>query len=381
MKIAIFLLNSGRGSGELARMQARFLIEAGHEVWFSHPYVGEGVAGATNVDVLLETEIIPVHEYLPAANKNQKAVSTMQYEEAMAYLPAYEKAMESYIEEVDIVLTHHANLSAVVTHNVCQKHNKPFVIYTHGTGIEPRHHGGYNDQVWQKIEAALIAANGLLVTTEYVRDELVMNIVDVPKGKFAVVPCGVDLVDFRPDNVKGISEKYNLPAQYVICPGALLKVKGPQNVVEASKVYCHLAETIFIGGGDMQDELQAALGDRGRVLGFVSSDDKAKLINAATVLTAAPEKKEHFGIIYAEALAGGTPSVAYEGGGVPAVISPDTGILVERSPEKLGQGILQLLENPDKRRVMGLEARLRAERLFSYPQLITELVNWLRGHI
>ena len=70
--------------------------------------------------------------------------------------------------------------------------------------------------------------------------------------------------------------------------------------------------TIFIGAGELQTELEnASSKERGRFLGFVSAEDKAELINGATLLVAAPEKKEHFGIIYAEALAGGTPCVAY----------------------------------------------------------------------
>ena len=86
-------------------------------------------------------------------------------------------------------------------------------------------------------------------------------------------------------------KKYDLPSQYVICPGALTKSKGPQNIVEASKYYSDLAATIFIGDGEIRQELEEKLDDRGRFLGFVSNEDKAQLINAATLLVAAPEKK------------------------------------------------------------------------------------------
>ena len=79
--------------------------------------------------------------------------------------------------------------------------------------------------------------------------------------------------------------------------------------------------------------IKAALGDRGKLLGFVSAEDKAALINNATCLTAAPEKKEHFGIIYAETLAAGTPCVAYGGGGVDSIVTPDVGVSLEvRTP-------------------------------------------------
>ncbi|RMG22674.1 MAG: hypothetical protein D6730_16010, partial [Bacteroidetes bacterium] len=291
MKIGILLLNKGRGSGGVAREHAEYLISQGHEVYFMHPQVGDGVQGAHNIDIQLHSPILPVHEYLPSAKGNQKAVSSMTYEEATAYLPDYEQALESIIEEADLIIGHHANLSGVATANVCRRHNKPYVLFLHGTGIEPRHHGLYQDEVWQLIEEAVMQANGIIVTTEYVRDELVRNLIDLPLQRFHIQPCGVNTTEFHPDNTAGIVEKYNLPEQYVICPGALTKLKGPQNVVEASKQYADLAPTIFIGDGDIREELEAQIEDRGRFLGFVSMEDKAKLINAATLLVAAPEKK------------------------------------------------------------------------------------------
>jgi hypothetical protein len=37
----------------------------------------------------------------------------MHYEEAMEYVPAYERALEEIIHETDIVIGHHANLVAI----------------------------------------------------------------------------------------------------------------------------------------------------------------------------------------------------------------------------------------------------------------------------
>jgi glycosyltransferase involved in cell wall biosynthesis len=377
MNVAILLLNQGRGSGEVARHHARHLIDRGHRVSFMHPRIGVGVTGAANVDIPLHTDRMPVHEYLPAAKSNQKAVAEMDHDEATAYLPAYEKALESVIGETDIVLGHHANLSAVVTHRVARKHGKPYVLFLHGTGIEPRHEGHYDDRVWSMIRSAVEQADGILVTTEYVRDELVRPLVDVPPIKFLVLPCGVDLESFHPDRAEGIREKYGLPGSYVLCPGALTASKGPQNVVAASKRYADLAPTVFIGDGDLREELEQELGQRGRFLGFVSSEDRTHLVNAATILTAAPRKQEHFGIIYAEALAAGTPPVAYGGGGVPSVVSPDVGVLTRRSPDALGDAIRELLVDRQRHERMRAAGRKRAEQLFSYPRLVARLVDWL----
>ena len=301
----------------------------------------------------------------------------MSYDEAMDYVPAYEDALEEIILDTDIVIGHHANLTAITTANICKRYNKPYVLFLHGTGIEPRIHGFYDDKVWRLIEDAVKKANGIIVTTEYVRDELVRSIVDVPADRFLIQACGVDIAEFNPSNNEGIFEKYSLPTKYVICPGALTKSKGPQNVVESSMQYSDLAETIFIGDGEMREQLEAQLGKRGRFLGFVSNEDKAKLINGATLLAAAPEKKEHFGIIYTEAMAGSVPIVAYEGGGVNSIVTPDTGILTERSSKALGQAVRSLLLNEKRRSSMGRNCRERAKTIYSTEVLGPRLNQWL----
>lgn len=377
MRVAILLLNAGRGSGEVARQHARYLVSAGHDVVFMHPRVGAGVSGATNADVELHTPVVPVHEYLPSAGENQMQVARMHYEQAMSYLPDYERALEGIIDGVDIVLGHHANLSAIATENVARRAGKPYALFLHGTGIEPRHEGLWDDRVWALIEDAIRGARGILVTTDYVRDELILPIVAVPLERFLVLPCGIDLDEFQPGRTTDVLARYDLPARYVICPGALTHAKGPQNVVAASAEYADLAPTVFIGDGELRGELEAELGHRGKFLGFVSAEDKAALINAATILAAAPEKKEHFGIIYAEALAGGTVPVAYEGGGVGSIITAETGILTKRAPRALGLAVRGLMNDAERVATMSYAARARAVDRFDWRKLGRRLEDWL----
>jgi len=377
MKIAIILLNRGRGSGVVAQEHADWLISQGHEIYYLHPGVGSGVKGAYNLDVHLEQSTLPVHEYLPSAKAGQKAVSSMGYDEAMSYLPAYENALEAIIKDIDIVIGHHANLTAIASANICKRYAKPYVLFLHGTGIEPRHHGHYDDRVWHLIQEAIEGANGILVTTEYVRDHLVRNLIALPVDRFLIHPCGVDLKEFNSENRGDVIKKYNLPRQYVICPGALSFLKGPQNVVEASKYYSDLAPTIFIGDGELRGELETAVEDRGKFLGFVSNEDKARLINAATVLVAAPEKKEHFGIIYTEAMGGSIPVVAYKGGGVNSIVTRKTGILTDRNPEALGKAVCSLLTSPETCASMGGASRKRAEAMYATDYLGPKLEKWL----
>jgi glycosyltransferase involved in cell wall biosynthesis len=380
MRVVTLLMNRGRGSGEIARQHARELIALGHEVAFLHPRVGAGVAGADNHDIELHSVVMPVHEFLQEG-LDQQPVSTMSASQALAYIPDYATALERGVGGADILIGHHANVAAVAVSEVARRHGIPYVLFLHGTGIEPRLLGGYDEAVWARIEEAVRQADAILVTTDYVRDQLIRPLIDLPLDRFFVLPCGVDIDEFQPRAIGDAHERYDLPKTFVICPGAVTWLKGTHNVVAASRHYAHLAPTVFIGDGDLRPELETRLGGRGRFLGFVSAEEKAHLINAATVLVAGPEKREHFGIIYIEALAGGTISVAYEGGGVGTIITPGTGKLVPRDPAALGEATRDLLQQPRRTRAMARSARLRAEEEFAAPVLARRLASWLEALI
>ena len=123
--------------------------------------------------------------------------------------------------------------------------------------------------------------------------------------------------------------------------------------------------------------MERSLGDRGRVLGFVDDDEKAGLINEATILAAAPEKHEHFGIIYVEALASGTVPVAYRGGGVSSIVTPDVGELTARDPGALGRAIRLRLKQREATRQMAGRARTRAVRHFDANLMSQRFVTWI----
>jgi glycosyltransferase involved in cell wall biosynthesis len=292
-------------------------------------------------------------------------------------VPDYEAALEEFAADVDVFIGHHANLAAIAVRRVATRLGKPYCLFLHGTGIEPRLSGGYAPEVWSEIEAAIREADGVIVTTEYVRDSLVRPLVEVEDERLLILPPGVDVSAFRPNGGEDIRSRYDLPERYVICPGALIPSKGPQNVVEASREFADLAPVMFIGDGELREELEPAVGARGRFLGFVSHDDKVALINSATVLTAAPEKLEHFGIIYIEALSAGTVPVAYRGGGVDSIVTDDVGVLTERKPEALGRAIRAVLSDDRARLTKARAARRRAESVYDHRRLDERLAEWL----
>jgi hypothetical protein len=173
------MLNAGRGSGEVARHQMRYLANEGHTVSFLVPGEVDPVPGVDHRGVRLHDTTLPVHEYLPSAGEGQEAVSLMSGERAFAYVDDYVTALDEVGAQADILFAHHGNLTAIAAAVVGARYGKPYVLFLHGTGIEPRHHDGYDDDVWTAIAGAIEGAAGILVTTEYVRDELVRPLVDL----------------------------------------------------------------------------------------------------------------------------------------------------------------------------------------------------------
>lgn len=378
MNVAVLMLNRGRGSGVVARQHARALLARGHNVTLVYPGAERG-GRFDEVDVELSGSTLPVHEYLPDAPGRQQQVSQMDAATVEAHVADYERALLEGATEADVIVCHHGNLTAPVAQRVADALSIPFVVFVHGTGIEPRLHGGYADEVWSRIDAALLEADGIIVTTEYVRDSLLRPLVDVPDDRLLIVPCGIDVDEYHPGRDGAVLDRFGVPELFVICPGAVTELKGTHNVVAATEHYADLAPTIFIGDGDLRPRLVDELGDRGTFLGWVHDADKSALIRSATVLVAGPQKQEHFGIIYVEALACGTVPVAYEGGGVGSIITPEVGVLTDRTPEALGRATRAVLSDDGVRAAMAVAGRTRAEQLFDERALGRRVVDWLEG--
>ena len=61
------------------------------------------------------------------------------------------------------------------------------------------------------------------------------------------------------------------------------------------------------------------------------------------------------------------------------MVSPDAGVLTERSPQALGRAIRDLLNDPERRQGMAREGRRQAAKRFVYPELVERLHHWLEG--
>ena len=192
-------------------------------------------------------------------------------------------------------------------------------------------------EVWRPFtimeRVALRGAEKILCVSDYTRRELLKNC-PLPEGRAVVlhnaldpwfeIARGMPLTGCPPvilsvtrltyaDRYKGVGHLIEaMPAIRAAVPGAILRI---------------------IGRGDDLPRLQSLRNELGlttaiEFLGYV--DDKRLAAEMRTCrLFALPSKKEGFGLVFLEAMAHSRPCLGARAGGVPEVITDDTGALVD----------------------------------------------------
>ena len=208
-----------------------------------------------------------------------------------------------------------------------------------------------------------------------------------------VVPPGVDTERFQPIDE---ATRRATRARFAIDPDAdlvlglsrLVPRKGFDITIRAIADLApsrpNLVLAIAGAGRDRArlERLAAELRAPVRFLGRVPHDLLPALYGCADVFAMlcrsrwAGLEQEGFGIVFAEAAACGVPQVAGDSGGAAeAVAHGETGVIVRNpdSPSEAAAAIASLLDDPQRRRTMGVAARRRAVEEFSYDLLAGRL--------
>jgi glycosyltransferase involved in cell wall biosynthesis len=191
-------------------------------------------------------------------------------------------------------------------------------------------------------------------------------------NKIIVIPNGVNIKDFDiPYSKKECREKLGLSPDknIILFLGVLHPIKGPDVLMKAmSQIISKVPNVELLVGGDgvMKRYLEALAGELGvshyaKFVGFVRNNIKPMYYKAVDIFCL-PSLSESFSLVSLEAMACGTPVVASKVGGIPSIVKDgEDGLLVPpKSPGKLADAIIYLLENEDIRKKLGENARKRA---------------------
>ncbi|MGY1710115.1 glycosyltransferase [Geodermatophilus sp. SYSU D00758] len=177
-----------------------------------------------------------------------------------------------------------------------------------------------------------------------------------PSAEVEVIPNGVAAEAFAVRAPRG--------ADVVFLGRLEIAQKGLDVLLEAfAQVTDELpGRLVLAGDGPDRRALEAraaslGVADRVHFLGRVDGEEKLRLLAGARVV-AMPSRYETFGIVAAEALACGTPVVAFEIPSLREVVVPGTGVLVPAfDTAAFGRALVHLANDLDQVEVMGARGR------------------------
>lgn len=187
-----------------------------------------------------------------------------------------------------------------------------------------------------------------------------------------------------------VRRELDLPeeAPVILFVGPFARNKGLDDLLNAmARVLWRKREAhmVLVGDGEMLPACRAQAHSLGiesalRFLGV--RDDVSRLMAAADVFTL-PSLGEGFPLAVAEAMAAGLPVVSTQVGGVPEIVLANiTGLLVApKSPTRLADGLLKLLEDPVLARRMGLAGKLHVEAHFTLDQMVSKFESLYRAQL
>ena len=213
--------------------------------------------------------------------------------------------------------------------------------------------------------------------------ELVATRYGIPDAKMRHAPLGMRFPSLA-------SPLFDANSRRLLYVGRLEHRKGTQDLIEALPAILMAHPDIEVdivgrdtgeapGSGSFVDYCQhvvpEALQARVRFHGHVSEDELQRFYRACDVFVA-PSRYESFGLIYLEAMGYGKPVVATRSGGIPEVVDPSVGRLVDIGvPEQIATAAIELLLDVEERRRLGANAFRHARQHFSIESMVRSTLD------
>ena len=334
------------------------LEAAGHEVWVFGPRFARGAEAAPRV---------VRYPSIPAAT----------YPEFVLAVP-YSRRVAGLVGalDVDVFHAHHPFLLGPAARRLARRHGRPLVFTYHTRYEKYAHYVPLRRPLVEALAVRLSTrfaarADAVIAPSAVIRDELLARGVRRP---IAVVPTGVDLDRFRPADPRAARAGLRLPAgaSLVLYVGRLDREKSVGRILVAFERVASTvsaAHLVLVGHGTEAERLKHLAGtlaarDRVHFLGVRDHAQLPQYYAAADVFLFASETETQ-GLVLAEAAASGLPAVAVSAPGCDEVVRDgETGVLTKSDPMALGDAVIGLLLDPERRAALGARARQVAERHF-----------------
>jgi glycosyltransferase involved in cell wall biosynthesis len=219
---------------------------------------------------------------------------------------------------------------------------------------------------------AVESASKTIVLTKWMQQQFVE--IGIPAYKLQVLPTGINIEQFiqQLDN-EPLPPIQKDPQKLVIaCPARLVPEKDHKTLIDAL-LYLKEKRQDFvcwiIGDGGLRNELEKYCEEvnlKDFILFLGNRSDVPSLLKISDIVVL-PSMQENLPITIMEAQTAGKAIVASNAGGIPETVEHlKTGLLFEkRNSLQLSQMLLQLMESPALRKILGKNARLWGEKQWS----------------
>lgn len=234
-------------------------------------------------------------------------------------------------------------------------------------------------QRWTRGWAAKVVAVSQAVERELLATE------SIAPGKVVVIQNGIDLARFRIDPEEEIRRRAAARASWGIAEekivvGAVGRLHGPKGLKYLIEAFAQAVkqnprlELVIAGDGPEREALEKQAADLGTQVHFLGYQADPIPLYPGFDLYVLPSLAEGSPNALLEAMAAGKASIASRVGGVPeAAEDGQSGILVEPvDPAALARAILDLAANPERRKELGLAARIRVEQEFDLEKKVRQ---------
>jgi len=280
---------------------------------------------------------------------------------------------------------------------LCQfKEGRPDVIYAHGLSgaligkwlkslyhcrLVVATHAVYetNPSSWlaRFISFTLKNTDSILCLSQASRDEL--QRIGIPMEKLHLFRYWIQLEKFPLMPKTEAKKHFSLSSSpfIILFVGRMISIKGFQLLWEVARTLIEQKDMLFwfVGTGPEEDFFVHHPLPNVRFWGKQDNSELFMFYNAADVFCIPSLYEEGFGRVILEALACGTPVIGSRKGGIPEVVSPEVGILVEPTVENLREAILTLKNDTKRYHTLAGNARSYVERYYSDKNFDTILAH------
>jgi glycogen(starch) synthase len=334
-------------AGSFVQEQVHMLRDFGHQVTVIHPFM---LGTFTNAITKRSYDSFSDEDGIRVLRVG--VVPPMPFFRGISYAYCFRKvcnAMKKFQldpKDFSIIHSHAMFMGGVIGHKLSKEYNLPHVHTEHTSGFifRPDQYAKHDLSLTREV---FTNCQQVFFVSKFAKEETLRNLGLASLSSCLVLPNLVDASFFETSS----NVKYS-PFSFLII-GDLIDVKNHQLLLEAwalmEKERSNLQLSI-VGEGHLEEslkELAASLGLKNIVwLPRLNRAEVKEQMSVHQVILSA-SKVETFGLTIAEAQAMGKPVVVTDSGGVRDIVTQNTGIVTECSPEAFAKGLIHMIQSLD----------------------------------